>query len=218
MKKIIKLGVLIITLLSITGCGKSYMKEISYSEYKNLIENKETFILEIMRTDCSACINFKPKITDVANNYKVEVKSKGIMAGIGSFMGIKMEMFKDNSDARIADMLTKGLTMGQIDITKKIKNYEKVADKEVIDLAKKILEAYDIVYVFLTEILEIPKEDAQEEAIKVKSVLNDKTLNSLTKYVHKILGIYELNCDYDINKEKCRNCNRKVLKTKQGGK
>ena len=73
-------------------------------------------------------------------NYKVEVKSKGIMAGIGSFMGIKMEMFKDNSDARIADMLTKGLTMGQIDITKKIKNYEKVADKEVIDLAKKILE------------------------------------------------------------------------------
>ena len=86
------------------------------------------------------------------------------------------------------------------------------------ELAKKILEAYDIVYVFLTEILEIPKEDAQEEAIKVKSVLNDKTLNSLTKYVHKILGIYELNCDYDINKEKCRNCNRKVLKTKQGGK
>lgn len=74
MKKIIKLGVLIITLLSITGCGKSYMKEISYSEYKNLIENKETFILEIMRTDCSACINFKPKITDVANNYKIEVK------------------------------------------------------------------------------------------------------------------------------------------------
>ena len=86
------------------------------------------------------------------------------------------------------------------------------------ELAKKILEAYDIVYVFLTEILEIPKEDAQEEAIKVKSVLNDKTLNSLTKYVHKILGIYELNCDYDINKEKFRNCNRKVLKTKQGGK
>lgn len=86
------------------------------------------------------------------------------------------------------------------------------------ELAKKILEAYDIVYVFLTEILEIPKEESQEEAIKVKSVLNDKTLNSLTKYVHKILGIYELNCDYDINKEKCRNCNRKVLKTKQGGK
>ena len=27
-----------------------------------------------MRTDCSACINFKPKITDVANSYKVEVK------------------------------------------------------------------------------------------------------------------------------------------------
>ena len=30
-------------------------------------------------------------------------------------------------------------------------------------LAKKVLEAYDIVYVFLTEILEIPKEEAKEE-------------------------------------------------------
>ena len=50
------------------------MKEISYNEYKNLIKSKETFILEIMRTDCSACINFKPKIKDVANNYKIEVK------------------------------------------------------------------------------------------------------------------------------------------------
>lgn len=74
MKKIIKLMVLVGAVLLTTGCGKSYMKEISYDEYKELLENKETFILEIMRTDCSACISFKPKITDVANNYKVEVK------------------------------------------------------------------------------------------------------------------------------------------------
>lgn len=74
MKKVVKLGVLVICLLLLTGCQKDYMKEISYKEYKELLENKETFILEIMRTDCSACINFKPKITEVANSYKVEVK------------------------------------------------------------------------------------------------------------------------------------------------
>lgn len=74
MKKLAKLSILLFALLLITGCDKSYMKEISYKEYKNLLENKETFILEIMRTECSACINFKPKITDVANSYKVEVK------------------------------------------------------------------------------------------------------------------------------------------------
>ena len=81
--------------------------------------------------------------------------------------------------------------------------------------AKKVLEAYDIVYVFLTEILEIPKEEAKEEAIRLKAVMNDNTLNMLTKYVYKILGVYNLNCNYDINEEKCRCCNRKILNLKR---
>ena len=45
-------------------------------------------------------------------------------------------MMKDNSDARIADMLIKGLTMGTIDMNKKIDNYEKIVDKDVLKLAK----------------------------------------------------------------------------------
>ena len=73
MKKILSLSIVFIILL-LTGCSKIYVKEISYQEYKELINNKETFILEIMRTDCSACINFKPKLESVANEYKVEVK------------------------------------------------------------------------------------------------------------------------------------------------
>ena len=82
-------------------------------------------------------------------------------------------------------------------------------------LAKKVLEAYDIVYVFLTEILEISKEEAKEEAIRLKAVMNDNTLNMLTKYVYKILGVYNLNCNYDINEENCRCCNRKILNLKR---
>ena len=70
-------------------------------------------------------------------------------------------------------------------------------------------------YVFLTEVLGVPKTEAETEAIKLKSVLEDNTLNLLTKYVHKILGIYDLNCDYDINKEQCRICKRKVLRRKE---
>lgn len=74
MKKYFKVGILIALIVMLSGCGKSYMKKISYNEYKDLITNKETFILEIMRTDCSACINFKPKIEEVAKEYKIEVK------------------------------------------------------------------------------------------------------------------------------------------------
>lgn len=75
MKKILKFSVFIICLLLITGCGQSkYLKEINYKKYKELINNKESFILEIMRTDCSACQDFKPKLVSVINKYKIEVK------------------------------------------------------------------------------------------------------------------------------------------------
>ena len=75
MKKFKLLVVIGLFLLVFTGCGKKgYMTEISYDEYHKLLNNKETFILEIMRTDCSACISFKPRITEVANEYKIEVK------------------------------------------------------------------------------------------------------------------------------------------------
>lgn len=74
MKKAFKIMMILIVFLILTGCGKNYMKEISYNEYKELLKNNETFILEIMRTECTACISFKPKITQVANDYQIEIK------------------------------------------------------------------------------------------------------------------------------------------------
>ncbi len=77
------------------------------------------------------------------------------------------------------------------------------------NLAKKILEAYDIVYLFLKDVLNLEKDDAKIEAEKIKSTLTDKTINQLAKYVHNKLGLSNLDCNYDINKEKCRNCARR---------
>ena len=74
MKRFLKFSLLCFCLLLITGCGNKYMKEVSYKEYHKLLDNKETFVLEIMRTDCSACQSFKPKLTEVLNKYKIEVK------------------------------------------------------------------------------------------------------------------------------------------------
>ena len=77
-------------------------------------------------------------------------------------------------------------------------------------LAKKILEVYDIVYLFLKEVLNLDEEEAKEEAEKIKLAINDNTINSLAKYVHKVLDMSDLDCDYDINKEKCRSCLRRT--------
>ena len=100
----------------------------------------------------------------------------------------------------------------------KLVNYETYGIIELTpegeNLAKKILEAYDIVYVFLKEVLNLEGEAAKSEAEKIKSSINDETINKLAKYVHQVLGLSNLNCNYDINKEKCRSCIKRTANTK----
>ena len=85
--------------------------------------------------------------------------------------------------------------------------------EEGIKLAKKILEANDIVYLFLKEILGIEKEIAEAEAKSIKMAMKDTTLNKLAKYVHQELGLYSLDCGYDINNEHCIECARRMVET-----
>lgn len=89
-------------------------------------------------------------------------------------------------------------------------NYESYGTIELTEegenLAKKILEAYDIVYLFLKDVLNLEPEKAEKEAEKIKMTITDETINKLAKYVHEVLGLSNLNCNYDINQEKCRSC------------
>ena len=104
------------------------------------INNKDNKIKKILEGQLKGYENFVKDSEKLLKKYKVEKKEKGFIADISSYMGIKMEMLKDNSDARVADMLTKGFTMGNLDITKKIDMYEKDADKDILNLAKKLLD------------------------------------------------------------------------------
>ena len=94
-------------------------------------------------------------------------------------------------------------------------NYETYGTIELTEdgksLAKKILEAYDITFLFFKDVLNLEEDFAKEEAEKIKSVIKDETINKLAKYVHKVLDLNNLDCDYDINKEKCRRCARRTV-------
>ena len=72
------------------------------------------------------------------NKQDLEAKPIGMMAKAMSKMSINKEMINDNSDANIADMLIQGLTMGNLELTKHIDNYEKTANKKIINLAKSL--------------------------------------------------------------------------------
>lgn len=130
---------------------------------------------------------------------------------------------KQNGNIRVTDVAKK-MNCSKPSVNKAIKqlkekellNYETYGSIELTkageDLAKKLLEAYDIVYVFLHEVLNLKKEEAQKEAEKMKSAMADDTINQLAKYVHKVLDLNELDCDYDVNKERCRSCKRRTGK------
>lgn len=132
---------------------------------------------------------------------------------------------KQNGDIRVTDIAEK-MNCSKPSVNKalnnlkenKLINYEVYGKIELTkqgkDLAKKILEAYDIVYVFLKDVLELEKTQAEKEAEKIKLAISDKTLNELARYVHKVLDFDNLDCGYDINKEKCRSCERRKIKNR----
>ena len=69
-KKIIFL-VILVGVLFLTGCKNSLntVKEIDFSTLQGKIENKETFILEIVQTGCSHCEEFSPRFREVLSKY-----------------------------------------------------------------------------------------------------------------------------------------------------
>ena len=128
---------------------------------------------------------------------------------------------KQNDNIRVTDIANK-MNCTKPSVNKAINNlkenglvnYESYGKIELTEegeeLAKKILEAYDIVYLFLKDVLNLEEDEAKKEAEKIKLAINDATINKLAQYVHKVLDLNDLNCGYDINKEKCRSCMRRT--------
>jgi len=67
---------------------------------------------------------------------KIELKEENPMAKMNAWMGVKMEVMKDNSDSSIAGMLIQGLTMGTINMEKRIEDYKENTNKDILKLAK----------------------------------------------------------------------------------
>ena len=128
---------------------------------------------------------------------------------------------KQNGNIRVTDIANK-MNCSKPSVNKALNNlkeeslvkYETYGTIELTEqgenLAQKILEAYDIVYLFLKDVLNLDEQEAKEEAEKIKLVTTDETINKLAKYVHNVLGLRELNYNYDINEKKCRSCIKRM--------
>ncbi len=71
MKKIKFIVLSLLLLLTFTGCGKSNVKDLSYSKLKDMISDEETFFFVVVRDGCSFCEKFVPILEEVTDEYEI---------------------------------------------------------------------------------------------------------------------------------------------------
>jgi hypothetical protein len=68
-----------------------------------------------------------------------EAKDISPLSKASAYLSINLNTLVNKKPSHISEMLIQGSTMGVIDITRKINDYQMTADKEVIDLAGSLL-------------------------------------------------------------------------------
>lgn len=115
------------------------------------LNNKDNKIKKIVEAELKGYEQFQKDSEKLLKKYKVEIMDASMMAKTMSTMKLNFEVMKDNSDAKITDILTKGFAMGTIDMNKKIDAYKDDAEKDILKLAQNFLK-------FQNENIEILKE------------------------------------------------------------
>lgn len=83
---------------------------------------------------------WKQKSKKLLQKENAEIAENTLIAKIMAGSSIKKEVNNDNSDSAIADMLIKGISMGTIDMEKKIHAYDKDVNREDLNIAKEFLK------------------------------------------------------------------------------
>ncbi len=84
--------------------------------------------------------DWKNKSKRLLQKENAEISENSFMAKFMAGQGIKSEVNDDNSDSAISDMLIKGISMGSIDMEKKISTYKEEVNKDDLDMAKDFMK------------------------------------------------------------------------------
>ena len=124
-------------------------------------------------------------------------------------------LMKQKGIVRVTDIAEK-MNCSKPSVTKQLNilskhnliNYETYGHIEITEdgemLARKVLADYDILYIFLHDVIGVDEENARNEAAKIKSVIDEKTLSKIASYIYEVLELNKLNCNFNIRNESCR--------------
>lgn len=112
----------------------------STKELLKLIKEKDNKIKKVLEDEFKKYEDLYKKCKSLMKKYKVQSEKSGLLKNLTATLAMKMEVNKDNSDSKLASILIRGFNMGNIDIETKIKSYKKEASKDILSLAREVLE------------------------------------------------------------------------------
>lgn len=112
----------------------------STKELLKLIIEKDNKIKKVLEDELKKYEDLYKKCKSHMKKYKVKSEKSGLLKNLTATLAMRMEVNKDNSDSKLASILIRGFTMGNVDIEAKIKSYKKEASKDILSLAREILE------------------------------------------------------------------------------
>ena len=132
---------------------------------------------------------------------------------------------KTEKEIRVTDIAQKlGITKPSVNRaikglkTLNLLNYETYGNisltAEGEKISQEILKKEDLLKLFLINVLGVEKDKATKEANAMKHAISEETEQKMEEYVNKILELGKLDCDYDANNEKCKNCIKITIKNR----
>ena len=130
----------------------SEMAISTLTKLSTTLEKKDNKIKDTVEDIIKGYERYFKDAKKILNKNNCKKEKNGLVSKVMANMGIDKEVKDDNSDSAISDMLIKGVSMGSIDLEKKLKKYK---DKEIDD---KILELANDFKNFQDDIIEKLKE------------------------------------------------------------
>ena len=100
-------------------------------------DNKIKKLVEDIHKDYEV---WRQQTKSILQKENAEISENPLIAKFMASMSIKREVISDNSDSAMADMLMQGISMGSIDMNKKISAYKDEVSKEDLNMAKEFLK------------------------------------------------------------------------------
>ncbi len=123
-------------------CENVKMGLSSTTKIIKILKNKDNKIKKVLESYIKTYEHYLKKTKELKQKYNVKTSKNKFMQKLMANTMMEEEIKRDNSDSKIANILIRGFTMGEIDLEKRIKDFVNNLDKkeksDILDIAKEL--------------------------------------------------------------------------------